>query len=301
MAVRSAMHRAGAAALTELLRFPAPANEKRAVACLCGQQAQYRELRAKPVLTAVGRVQVSRPYDLCARCHAGPFPADVELDIEHTECFPRVRRMNALVGQGAPFDRGRQQMKLLADREVATKTVERTAGVVGDDIAQGEPREIQRAVQLDLPVVIGQTVRILYVQMDGTGVPVVKKETVGRPGKTDGQPAHTREAKLGCVFTQTTTDQEGHPIRDPDSTTYVGAIESAEEFGKRLYGEAWNRGWKPRAGKGCPSRRGRVDLELGRATFSRRGSDCRSLSRPPTCGIWFASCIPMTKPARKPG
>jgi hypothetical protein len=94
--------------------------------------------------------------------------------------------MNALVGQGAPFDRGRQQMKLLADREVATKTVERTAGVVGDDIAQGEPREIQRAVQLDLPVVIGQTVRILYVQMDGTGVPVVKKETVGRPGKTDG-------------------------------------------------------------------------------------------------------------------
>jgi hypothetical protein len=31
--------------------------------------------------------------------------------------------------------------------------------------------------------------------MDGTGVPVVKKETVGRKGKTDGQPAHTREVK----------------------------------------------------------------------------------------------------------
>jgi hypothetical protein len=243
MAVRSAMHRAGAAALTELLRFPAPANEKRAVVCRCGQQAQYRELRAKPVLTAVGRVQVSRPYYLCARCHAGQFPADVELDIEHTEFSPGVRRMNALVGQGAPFDQGRQQMKLLADLEVTTKTVERTAEAIGDDIAQGEQREIQRAVQLDLPVVIGQTVRILYVQMDGTGVPVVKKETVGRPGKTDGQPAHTREAKLGCVFTQTTTDQEGHPIRDPDSTTYVGAIETAEEFGKRLYVEAWNRGW----------------------------------------------------------
>jgi hypothetical protein len=243
MAMRSAMHRAGAAALTELLRFPAPAHEKRAVACRCGQQAQYRELRAKPVLTAVGRVQVSRPYYLCARCHAGQFPADVELDIENTEFSPGVRRMNGLVGQGAPFDQGRQQMKLLADLEVTTKTVERTAEAIGDDIAQGEQREIQRAVQLDLPVVIGQTVRILYVQMDGTGVPVVKKETVGRQGKTDGQPAHTREAKLGCVFTQTTTDQEGHPIRDPDSTTYVGAIEIAEEFGRRLYVEAWNRGW----------------------------------------------------------
>jgi hypothetical protein len=50
------------------------------------------------------------------------------------------------------------------------------------------------------------------------------------------------------VFTQTKWDAEGYPIRDPDSTTYSGAIETAEEFGKRLYLEAWNRGWS-RAGK----------------------------------------------------
>ena len=37
--------------------------------------------------------------------------------------------------------------------------------------------------------------------------------------------------------------QEGYPIRDPDSTTYAGAIETAEEFGNRIYLEAWNRGW----------------------------------------------------------
>jgi hypothetical protein len=74
-------------------------------------------------------------------------------------------------------------------------------------------------------------------------VPVVKKETEGRKGKTDGQPAHTREVKLGCVFTQTGWDEEGYAIRDPDSTTYTGAIETAEEFGRRIYLEAWNRGW----------------------------------------------------------
>ena len=45
------------------------------------------------------------------------------------------------------------------------------------------------------------------------------------------------------MFTQTTWDEEGYAIRDPDSTTYTGAIEPAEEFGKRLYLEAWNRGW----------------------------------------------------------
>jgi hypothetical protein len=244
MAVRSAMHHAGATALTELLRFPTPVADQRTLPCACGRQACYREFRSKPVLTAVGQVSVSRPYYLCPYCHNGQFPADIELDIENTHFSPGVRRMQAVVGQEAPFDHGRQQMKLLADLEVTTKAVERTAEAIGSDIATREQQEIQRGMQLDLPVVIGKPIPILYVQMDGTGVPVVKKETVGRQGKTaDGQPAHTREAKLGCCFTQTTCDAKGYPIRDADSTTYTGAIETAEEFGKRLYLEAWNRGW----------------------------------------------------------
>ena len=243
MAVRSAMHQAGAAALGELLRFPSPPADRRTVPCVCGQQARYKDLRSKPVLTAVGKVEVLRPYYLCAHCQEGQFPADVELDIEKTELSPGVRRMQAVVGQEAPFDHGRQQMKLLADLEVTTKSVERTAEAIGGDIAAHEQEEIQRAVQLDLPMVVGKPVPILYVQMDGTGVPAVKKETLDRPGKTEGQPSHTREVKLGCVFTQTAWDEEGYPIRDPDSTTYTGAIETAEEFGKRIYVEAWNRGW----------------------------------------------------------
>jgi len=156
---------------------------------------------------------------------------------------PGVRRMLALVGSEAPFDHGRRQIQLLAGLEVTAKTVERTAESIGNDIAQGEQREIQRAMQLDLPIVVAQPVSILYAEMDGTGVPVVKAETEGRSGKVDGQPAHTREAKIGSVFTQTTWDQEGYAIRDPDSTTYVAAIETAGEFGKRIYLEAWNRGW----------------------------------------------------------
>ena len=173
----------------------------------------------------------------------GQFPADVELDIEDTELSPGVRRMQAVVGQEAPFGHGRKQLKLLADLEVTAKAVERTAEAIGEHIAAREQKEIQRGMQLDLPVIVGEPVPILYVQMDGTGIPVVKKETVGRQGKTEGQPAHTREVKLGCVFTQAKWDAEGYPIRDPDSTTYTGAIETAEKFGKRIYLEAWKRGW----------------------------------------------------------
>ena len=213
------------------------------MACACGQSAHYRELRSKPVLTVVGLVQASRPYYLCPHCHQGQFPADVELDIENTEFSPGVRRMFALVGQDAPFDHGREQMKVLAGLDVTTKSVERTAEAIGEDIVQRERQEMQKAIQLDLPVVVGASIPVLYVEMDGTGVPMVKKETVGRQSKTKGQPAHTREVKLGCVFTQTKRDKEGFPIRDPDSTTYTGGIETAEEFGKRIYREACQRGW----------------------------------------------------------
>jgi len=241
MLVRSAMHQAGASALTELLRFPEP--DQHAIPCPCGQQALYRELRSKTVLTAVGKVEVSRPYYLCPNCHEGQFPADQELDIVRTEFSPSVRRMQALVGPDASFDYGREKMKLLAGLEVTTKSVERVAESIGEGIARQDQPEMDRAVQLDLPIAVGEAVPILYVRMDGTGIPVVKKETQGRKGKLDGLPAHTSEAKLGCVFTQTKGDQQGYAIRDPDSTPYTGAIENAAQFGKRLYVEAWKRGW----------------------------------------------------------
>ena len=43
--------------------------------------------------------------------------------------------------------------------------------------------------------------------------------------------AKTREAKLGCVFTQTGVDDKGRPVRDDMSTSYTGSIETAEIFG----------------------------------------------------------------------
>jgi len=121
--------------------------------------------------------------------------------------------------------------------------VERHAEAIGADIETQEQTEIRRAKQLELPEIGASAVPILYIEMDGTGVPMVKSETEGRTGRIDGRPAHTREVKLGCVFTQTDTDQQGRPVRDQDSTSYVAAIETAEQFGLRLYTEAWRRGW----------------------------------------------------------
>ena len=86
--------------------------------------------------------------------------------------------------------------------------------------------------------------------MDGTGVPVVRNETKGRKGKHKDGIAKTREAKLGCVFTQTRLDKNGYPVRDELSTSYIGSIETADEFGDRLYAEVSRRGIE-KAARAC--------------------------------------------------
>jgi hypothetical protein len=103
--------------------------------------------------------------------------------------------------------------------------------------------KVNHALQLELPQILGSPVPLMYIELDGTQAPMVRAELKGRVGRIEGQPAHTREMKLGCIFTQTTTDEKGRPIRDEVSTTYIGAIETAELFGRRLYTEAWERGW----------------------------------------------------------
>ena len=206
--------------------------------------ARYKELRSKTILTVLGPVTLRRPYYLCGHCSKGQCPVDADLGVADLESSPGVRRMEAVVGSEMPFATGCEPIKLLAGLDIPAKAIERAAEAVGAQIAQRNNQEIARAKQLILPVVLKQSIPKMYVLMDGVQVPVVRKETVGRTGRTEGQPARTRECKLGCVFTQTIVDKDGWPIRDPDSTTYTGAIETAEEFGFRLYTEAWRRGWE---------------------------------------------------------
>ncbi len=241
MATRAGLHRAGAAVLTSLLADAgSPAGQ---VACACGQQARYHDQRPRQLLSVLGPLRFHRAYYVCPECHRGHSPRDRELDVVGTECSPGVRRMLAAVGSESSFEQSREQLELLAGIQVTAKAVERQAEAIGADIEARQQDEIRRAKQLELPEVCAPAVPILYIEMDGTGIPVVKAETEGRTGKVDGQPAYTREVKVGCVFTQTTTDKDGHPVRDEDSTSYVAAIETAQQFGLRLYTEAWRSGW----------------------------------------------------------
>jgi hypothetical protein len=207
---------------------------------------------SKPVITISAPSNCSPWWDhcsliaginVCPHCHQGQSPRDRELDVAGVAYSLGVRRMMALVGSESSFEQGREQLELLAGIEVTAKAVERQAEAIGGDIEVWKQAEIRRAKQLELPEVWAPSVPVFYIEMDGTGVPVVRAETEGCTGKVEGQTAHTREVKLGCMFPQAITDEDGRPVRDEESTSYVAAIKTAEQFGRRLYTEAWRRGW----------------------------------------------------------
>ena len=83
---------------------------------------------------------------------------------------------------------------------------------------------------------------VLYIEADYTGVPMRQEELVGKKGKAPDGQAKTRMAALGCVFTQHGFDDQGQPLRDHQSTTYLAGFESPSDFGIGLRHEALRRG-----------------------------------------------------------
>ena len=86
MATRAAAHQLGAKMLERLLNTPA--GFARDIPCPCGSQARFHQMRPKHLVTALGPVTLERPYYLCATCHKGQSPRDVELDVSGTEYSP---------------------------------------------------------------------------------------------------------------------------------------------------------------------------------------------------------------------
>jgi hypothetical protein len=245
MAVRSSMHEAGGVVLEKLVNLDGGYLGPR-VECRQGHAAEFVDYRSKGIITVVSEIQVHRAYYHCSACELGVIPKDEELDVVKTSCSPGVRRLMGHVGGKEAFEEGRRDLEELAGIEVKTKQVERVSERLGEQIEFMAAEERRRVLSGKL--LPFESVATLYVAIDGTGVPMVPRETEGRAGKNAPARAKTREVKLGCIFTQTTVDDKGFPVRDEQSTTYVGAIETAEEFGNRIYAEAARRGLR-RAGR----------------------------------------------------
>lgn len=241
-ALKTAVLQAGARLLEEFMNGLGVGRRAESVPCPCGGTMVSRGIRRKEVLTLLGPVQYRRTLFQCPRCGSTRYPGDEVLDLVQTSRSPGVQRQVARLGAKETFHEVACDMEELAGIRLSRKDAERIAERVGEDMARWDKAGRDMLRTLEVPLDTPKTIKTLYVEFDGTGVPMTKKETQGRKGKQEDGTAKTREAKLGCVFTQTKLDEEGRPVRDPASTTFTGAIEPAAPFGTRIYCEAVRRG-----------------------------------------------------------
>jgi hypothetical protein len=196
-----------------------------------GEQRKGRE--TLQVQCLFGSFALTRDYYYHPSKHQGHFPADAALGLEGGYT-PALARLICLEGADEPgYEKAQRHLAETGGIEVSARQIQRVVQRVGQDAQNWQERPAQPE-PCDAP--------IMYVSGDGTGVPMRRAELDGRKGKQPDGSAKTRQVYLGCVFTQHRTDEEGHPVRDYESTTYVSSFKSIADFGPCLRQEAIRRG-----------------------------------------------------------
>ena len=248
LAIRTAMTQLGAELLQRLLAADTGHRGPR-VDCGVGHLAEFVGYRDKDVDTVLGRITVRRAYYYCAVCKRGIVPRDGELGVAGASLSPGLRSMVARAAAAEPFATAGDLLAELAGIRLSTKRIERSAEIDGggaaERLAAESPAIAHRRVGV-LPAPAGSGAGKppdkLYIAIDGTGVPMVPAAVGDRAGKSADGRARTREVKLACLFTQTRLDEQGRPVRDPDSTSYLGSFAPAAEFATLVHAEARRRG-----------------------------------------------------------
>ena len=205
-----------------------------------------------------GRFQLERDYYYHEGKDQGHYPADAALGLE-VGYTPALAKLICLEGADEPtYLKAERHLEQTGGIAVSARQIQRVVQRVGGSAQQWQQRQRQSG---DGPA------PVLYVSADGTGVPMVSPELKGRRGKQADGTAKTRQVYLGCVFTQHRTDEQGRPVRDYESTTYVSSFQSIDEFGPLLRQEALGRGMGS-AGKVVLLIDGAAGLEnMGRLCF----------------------------------
>lgn len=180
-----------------------------------------------------GTFPLERDYYYHPGKQSGHHPADAGLGLEGTYT-PGIARLICLEGADeTTYLKAERHLLQTGGIAVSARQIQRMVQRVGSAAQQWQERPAQPG-SCDAPV--------MYASADGTGVPMVPEELEGRRGKQADGKAKTCQVYLGCVFTQHKTDEEGHPVRDWESTTYISGFKSIDEFGPALRQEAIRRG-----------------------------------------------------------
>jgi hypothetical protein len=205
-------------------------------------EAKMKKLgnRKKKIVTLCGETEYERGYYVCENCNTHYSPKDDLLGVKGTSFSPEVKTLTARIAANETFAETSSLLWDLGRIRVSAKDCQRVAENAGEEIMMTNDSDITKS--LTTTELVSKTpIKRIYYEVDGTGVPIIKKLLEGVKGKQEDGSAKTREMKVGCIFTQTGVDKDFKPVRDEGSTTYLAKICSKEDFGPMLYAEAFKR------------------------------------------------------------
>lgn len=203
-------------------------------------QPKPKEQRKGRVVLTVqgifGSFPLERDYYYHAGKKEGHYPADAALGLENGNT-PALARLVCLEGADeSSYEKAETHLRETGGIEFSARQVQRMVQQIGPSAQQWQAREALK------PLPEAKAAPVFYVEADATGVPMRAEELEGRTGQQPDGSAKTRMSYLGCVFTQQKKNEDGSPIRDHDSTTYVSSFQSIDQFGPMLRQEAIRRG-----------------------------------------------------------
>jgi hypothetical protein len=213
------------------------------VDCGQGHDAEFVAYRDKVIDTVLGPVSLTRAWYHCADCKHGFAPRDAELGVAGASMSPGLAAMTDLAAADGPFAKASRMLQTMAGVHLSAKRVERSAEASGTAaVAAVLDRAKAITARTLVPLPPSPLPDKLYACIDGTGVPMTSRETAGRDGKGADGRARTREIKLAVFFTQDKLDDDGYPVRDRDSSSYIATFEPAGVFADLVKAEGIRRG-----------------------------------------------------------
>jgi hypothetical protein len=137
--MRAVLRAVGAKGLGRVLSEQDERKARKAVIpCPCGKHARYQRKREAVVVSVFGRVQYERGYYLCAQCHQGQAPLDLEMHLAAGAVTAGLGSLLALAGVEASFDEGRRKIQRYLGVEVSDNTIRKETELFGQLQAEEE-------------------------------------------------------------------------------------------------------------------------------------------------------------------
>lgn len=145
------------------------------------------------------------------------------------------------------FKEGAEALRLILGIIMSPSTFRRKVLLAGNRALEAQEIPALRYLAAYLPAWLlactTETQLTMYIMLDGTGVPCVKKDTKGIKGKKANGQAGTRELKVGIVGTYQRLNKHGRPVRDPGCESHIVTAKNAKGFGTLLRKLAISRGY----------------------------------------------------------